>query len=146
MFDLDTKALEKYYPTKNWRNAYEDIKKHMLDNGFEWQQGSGYHSKEGINLSKVDAIIDAMAEKQPWLHLAVRDMQVGDLPKLHSLNKNFDKNFEMPSREALQKEKPSLLAALKQNAEKAAQHNQARKAIKGKLKNEPDRQYNDGFR
>ena len=32
-FDLDTKMLEKYYPTENWRNAYEDIKKHMKANG-----------------------------------------------------------------------------------------------------------------
>ena len=34
-FDLDTKALEKYYPTKSWNNAYEVIKKHMTNNGFE---------------------------------------------------------------------------------------------------------------
>ena len=25
-FDLDTKALQTYYPKANWRNAYEDIK------------------------------------------------------------------------------------------------------------------------
>lgn len=34
-FDLDTKILEKYYPTKSWQNAYEVIKKHMINNGFE---------------------------------------------------------------------------------------------------------------
>ncbi len=28
-FDLDTKALQTYYPKENWRNAYEDIKRHM---------------------------------------------------------------------------------------------------------------------
>ncbi len=28
-FDLDTKALQTYYPKANWRNAYEDIKRHM---------------------------------------------------------------------------------------------------------------------
>ena len=31
-FDLDTKMLEKYYPTENWRKAYEDIKSHMKAN------------------------------------------------------------------------------------------------------------------
>ena len=25
-FDLDTKALQEYYPKANWHNAYEDIK------------------------------------------------------------------------------------------------------------------------
>ena len=28
-FDLDTNELKKYYPTNNWHNAYEDIKKYM---------------------------------------------------------------------------------------------------------------------
>ncbi len=28
-FDLDIKALQTYYPKANWRNAYEDIKRHM---------------------------------------------------------------------------------------------------------------------
>lgn len=33
-FDLDTKALQRYYPTPNWNNAYEDIKRHMKNNSF----------------------------------------------------------------------------------------------------------------
>lgn len=28
-FDLDTNELKKYYPTDNWRNAYEGVKKNM---------------------------------------------------------------------------------------------------------------------
>ena len=31
-FDLDTKALETYYPSESWNNAYEVIKRHMLKN------------------------------------------------------------------------------------------------------------------
>jgi len=38
-FDLDTKALEIYYPTGSWNNAYDVIKRHMQSNGFSWQQG-----------------------------------------------------------------------------------------------------------
>ena len=45
-FDLDTKALEKYYPTDNWRNAYQDIRRDMLENEFVWQQGSVYTSTD----------------------------------------------------------------------------------------------------
>ena len=33
-FDLDTKALKIYYPGKHYRQAYRDIRKFMLDNGF----------------------------------------------------------------------------------------------------------------
>ena len=28
-FDLDTNELKKYYPTNNWQNTYEDIRKHI---------------------------------------------------------------------------------------------------------------------
>ncbi len=34
-FDLDTKALEIYYPSENWRGSYEIIKRHMQKNGFQ---------------------------------------------------------------------------------------------------------------
>ena len=29
VFDLDTNELKKYYPTNNWQNTYEDIRKHI---------------------------------------------------------------------------------------------------------------------
>lgn len=29
VYDLDTDALQKYYPNNNWRNAYNIIRKHM---------------------------------------------------------------------------------------------------------------------
>lgn len=35
-FDLDTNALKIYYPSENWNNAYEIIRKHMTSNGFKW--------------------------------------------------------------------------------------------------------------
>ena len=52
-FDLDTKALQTYYPKANWRNAYEVIKNHMKNNGFSWIQGSAYISKEPISSRRV---------------------------------------------------------------------------------------------
>ena len=36
-FDLDTNELKKYYPTNNWHNAYEDIRKHIqFATPFSW--------------------------------------------------------------------------------------------------------------
>ena len=52
-FDLDTKALEKYYPSKSWHNAYEVIKKHMIKNGFEWLQESVYITKKPVSQTRV---------------------------------------------------------------------------------------------
>lgn len=43
--DMDTKALKEYYPAESWNNVCEVIKKHMLNNGFIWIQGSLYVSE-----------------------------------------------------------------------------------------------------
>ena len=41
-FDIDTNCLNKHYPQETYQNAYNDIRKFMENNGFEWQQGSVY--------------------------------------------------------------------------------------------------------
>lgn len=48
-FDLDTANLKKYYPQKNYRQAYRDIKDFMVNNGFKHRQWSGYISIHKIN-------------------------------------------------------------------------------------------------
>ncbi|MDE7311662.1 MAG: hypothetical protein K2N87_08630 [Eubacterium sp.] len=76
-FDLDTKALQKYYPGESWNNAYEVIKKHMLKNNFVWLQGSVYVSREP---------------------LCMRDCRETNIGKEHSKNHVFDKAAEMKPR------------------------------------------------
>lgn len=71
-FDLDTKALEMYYPGKSWNNAYEVIKKHMINNGFEWLQGSVYVSIKPVSSAKMT-----------------------NIGKEHSKNHVFDKNAKV---------------------------------------------------
>lgn len=56
-FDLDTKALKKYYSGKNYRKAYKDIKTFLCDNGFTHRQWSGYVSKEALSASNLRAKI-----------------------------------------------------------------------------------------
>ena len=34
-FDLDTEALQKYYPKGDWHNAYYDVRAYFEKNGFE---------------------------------------------------------------------------------------------------------------
>jgi len=48
-FDLDTNKLKEHYPNKTYTNAYEDIKRFLLKNGFEHRQGSGYISQKELS-------------------------------------------------------------------------------------------------
>ena len=101
-FDLDTKALEKYYPTKSWNNAYEVIKKHMTNNGFEWLQGSVYVSKEPMEPTTVTLILTLLVKQNPWLNLCMRDCRETNIGKEHSKNHIFDKDADVPVREELE--------------------------------------------
>ena len=90
-FDLDTKALQKYYPGTSWRKSYEDIKKFMTSNNFEWKQGSIYVSQKPLKYYVVYNIVDSLIEKHPWLNACMRDCIMADIGKRHSLNTLFDK-------------------------------------------------------
>jgi len=97
-FDLDTKALEKYYPAENWRNAYQDIWRDMECSGFEWQQGSVYVSAKPLPNSAITELIIDMVEERPWLNVCMRDCVVANIGKAHSKNNLFDKTINIPER------------------------------------------------
>jgi len=96
-FDLDTKALEKYYPNAYWRNSYDIIKRHMTKNGFEWLQGSVYVSKSPLTSREITIILDELVENNPWLNLCMRDCRETNIGKEHSKNYVFDKNAKVPA-------------------------------------------------
>lgn len=101
-FDLDTNELKKYYPTDNWRNAYEDVKKHMQKNEFEWLQGSGYISKNQITASEINKIIQDLVQKHPWINKCMRDCRVANIDKYSNLTLLFDKTTDVPVRAGYQ--------------------------------------------
>jgi cell filamentation protein len=79
-FDLDTKALKQFYPDKkHWRKSYTDIKKFMLDEGFNHRQGSGYTSKENMTSLQIDAKMLKLAKTFPWLKKCTRHMDVTNI-------------------------------------------------------------------
>lgn len=90
-FDLDTKALEKYYPGDSWNNAYEIIKRHMIKHDFVWLQGSVYVSKNPLASRKVTIILDELVENHSWFHLCMRDCRETNIGKEHSKNHVFNK-------------------------------------------------------
>ena len=84
IFDLSTKQLRSHYPKADWRGAYKDIKKHMKDNGFEWQEGSSYISKEAMSWIELADVLNSLAVSQPWMQIAMRDCVSSDIDELYS--------------------------------------------------------------
>jgi virulence-associated protein VapD len=98
-FDLDTNMLKNYYPKVGWQHAYDDIKRHMQNNGFEWQQGSVYVSLKPMDLVILDTVVTSVCINNPWLNVCMRDCVVMNIGKEHSLNHFFDKTANVPKRE-----------------------------------------------
>ena len=95
-FDLDIKALEEFYPDKNWRKAYDVIKRYMILNGFIWQQGSVYISKYGVDYGIINNLLKIFVEENKWLHKCMRDCVVSSITKQYSQNHLFNKGIDIP--------------------------------------------------
>lgn len=94
-FDLDTKALQKYYPSESWRNAYSDVRSFLQRNGFEHIQGSGYHSEKPMSEFEAMKIIYEMKDKYKWLNKCVSVCTISDVPMTYDISAVFDKNAEI---------------------------------------------------
>jgi len=77
-FDLDTNKLKEYYPNKNYTNAYEDIKKFLLKNGFEHRQGSGYISQKEMSTKEVADIMDYAGIVKIDVSGSIKEMKIND--------------------------------------------------------------------
>jgi virulence-associated protein VapD len=76
-FDMDTETLQQAYPSDSWRNAYVDIRRVLIEEGFDWQQGSVYFG----NPKHVDAVkcvlaAQRLARELPWFGESVRDIRM----------------------------------------------------------------------
>ncbi len=83
-FDIDTKKYEEY-TNKKVSTAYAEIKRFLKKNGFEHRQGSGYVSKESLADWNITAIITNMSLKLEWLKYCVKEIDVTNIGKQHSL-------------------------------------------------------------
>jgi len=98
-FDLDTDALKIYYPTKNWNNAYYDIRREMERNGFAWQQGSVYNTIRPLPPIIVPKMLSSLVQKHPWLNICMRDCIISNIGREHGQNHLFDRALKIPTRE-----------------------------------------------
>lgn len=76
-FDMDTDCLQHAYPGDSWRNAYVEVRRILIEEGFDWQQGSVYFG----NPKQIDAVrcvvaAQRLARELPWFSGSVRDIRM----------------------------------------------------------------------
>ena len=88
-FDMDIALLKECYG-EQYNNAYYEIKKILLNDGFEWIQGSTYLTLSNDLTNLTRAIIDLA--KIDWFKKSVRDIRgyrVEDWSNFTDLVKNY---------------------------------------------------------
>ncbi|MCU6762999.1 Uncharacterised protein [uncultured Roseburia sp.] len=93
-FDLDTIALQIYYPKSDWHNAYYDVRAYFERNGFEHIQGSGYHSHKAMSEAKAMTVIYQMTKEFPWLNECVGICTISDVPELYDISHVFEREAQ----------------------------------------------------
>lgn len=91
-FDIDTKKYEEY-TGKKVPTAYAEVKKILKKNGFEHRQGSGYVSKNSLDDLRITAIITNMTLTLKWLRFCVKEIDVTNIGKQHSLLDTINKPY-----------------------------------------------------
>ncbi|WP_315375871.1 hypothetical protein [Oribacterium sinus] len=122
-FDLDTNALKIYYPSENWNNAYEIIRKHMTSNGFKWLQGSVYVSEKPIQAYHITRILDELIQKNSWLNVCMRDCRETTIGKEYDLNNLFNKSAAIATRNELKSKNGKTLKAVTDKAKQKLENN-----------------------
>lgn len=103
-FDLDTKKLQKFYPKKDWRYAYREIRSFMRKNNFIWRQGSVYVSEGLWKNPEIAELLNNLANKQPWLNLCMRDCTVTNIGVAHNHTYIFNEERLMQKQQAKKQE------------------------------------------
>jgi virulence-associated protein VapD len=75
-FDLDQDALKSAYPGPSHTNAYFEIRKILIDEGFNWTQGSVYFGGDRINAVTCVLAAQRLARELSWFAASVRDIRM----------------------------------------------------------------------
>lgn len=84
-FDLDTRLLNEYHPSKDYHKAYYDMKKFFKNHGFNHRQGSGYVSKIKLNSQDIYLLIDALYNEYTWIADCVKEFDVTNIGTKYEL-------------------------------------------------------------
>lgn len=137
-FDLDTKVLKKYYPGKNYRDAYSDIKRFMEKSGFEHRQWSGYISLKKLSINNVFSLSQKLSKAFPWLKKCVNHFDVTDIGEQHDLTHlitgNYKEKVQEVKKEAVQVQTQKAFYSVKQLKEKTDEINRQPKLTNTKVR------------
>lgn len=92
-FNIDINCLNENNASHS--KVYEDIRKFMESNGFQWQQGSVYFGDNTINAATCVTTIQALAKSIPFFATYVKDVR---------MLKIVENNDLMPAVKAVYKE------------------------------------------
>lgn len=88
-FDLDTDILKQTYPTPSWNNAYGDVRKILIAEGFNWQQGSVYFGGPEVNAVRCVVAAQRLANQLPWFKASVQDIRMLRIEEMNDLSEAF---------------------------------------------------------
>ncbi len=83
-FDMDTESLKLNYGDP-YHNAYAEIRKVLLKQGFVWQQGSVYFGGESINAVTCVLAAIELSRALPWFSASVRDIRMLRIEEFNDL-------------------------------------------------------------
>ena len=83
-FDLDIESLKRHYGDP-YHNAYAEIRKVLLKQGFTWQQGSVYFGGESINAVTCVLAAIELSRVLPWFSASVRDIRMLRIEEFNDL-------------------------------------------------------------
>ena len=93
-FDFVIKNLEKYYSYKSPKNAYREIGKFLIENGFEKARDSDYVSDKYNRLNAI-GILDEFSKNNKWFSLCISKVSVAPIDSSWELSDLFQKDIDM---------------------------------------------------
>lgn len=84
-FDLDTHQLQVYYPGRNYRQAYDDLRSFLGQHDFSHRQGSGYISDIKLGTADIYDLIEQLKQQCPWLPFCINKIDVTNVGRQHEL-------------------------------------------------------------
>ncbi len=85
-FDIDTNCIKEQYPDIHIPNdIYGQIKKFMINNNFEWKQGSVYFGNENINAVTCVTTVQKLAKQIPEFANCVKDIRMLKIEEYNDL-------------------------------------------------------------
>lgn len=84
-FDLDTHCLQEYYTGKNYRQAYDDLRRFFKQHNFSHRQGSGYISDNKLATVDIYDLMDDLVQHFSWIENCVKKIDVTNVGQQHDL-------------------------------------------------------------